>query len=256
MRNTRLATLLLAALLAGCWGSTPPPVPLGPQSGSRVLTRGELEQQLADYETALSGQLDDGERDRITVEAEEIRQRLQHGDFRVGDRITVAVQGETLADTVTVEPGLTVDFGLFGQTSVEGVLRAEIQDHLTQALSSYIRDPVVRANALMRISIIGAVGQPGFYTMPAETVLGDALMMAGGPGGGANLDEVRVRRGLDEIMEGEEVRQALQAGLTLDQLNLAAGDQIVVPERRGFLQLLGIITTVVGSVSFLFWLFI
>jgi len=220
------------------------------------MTRAELEQRLSDYETALAGRMDGEERDRVTAEAAEIRQRLEYGDFRVGDRIALTVQGETLPDTLTVEPGLKVTIGLFGEVPVDGVLRAEIQDHLARALSAYIRDPVVRANALMRLSIIGAVGGPGFYTVPAETVLGDVLMIAGGPSGVANLDEITIRRGLDDFKDGEEVRQALQAGLTLDQLNLAAGDQIVVPEKRGFLQTLGIVTTVVGSLSFLFWLFL
>lgn len=253
MRHICHLSVFLVVLLAGC-ASAPPALP--PRVGSTALTRAQLEEQLAGHESALaSGSLSREQSARITADADEIRRRLQYGDFRVGDRIALSVQGETVPDTLTVQPGLTVSVGLFGEVPVAGVLRSEIQDHLRRALSAYIRDPVVRATALMRVSVVGAVGQPGFFTMPAETVLGDALMIAGGPGGQANLDQVRIRRGTQEIMDGETVRVALQSGLTLDELNLLGGDQIVVPERRGILALLGIVSGIIGSVGFLFWIF-
>ena len=45
----------------------------------------------------------------------------------------------------------------------------------------------------------------------------------------------------------------MRNGLTLDQLNLQAGDQIVVPERRtgGFLGTIGLVTGIVGSLGIL-----
>jgi hypothetical protein len=89
--------------------------------------------------------------------------------------------------------------------------------------------------------------------MPAETVLGQAIMVAGGPAGNANLEQVRIHRGLEQIMDGPTTQLALQQGLTLDQLNLQAGDQIEVPQRRGFLAVLGIVSGIAGTLSFLLW---
>ena len=78
-------------------------------------------------------------------------------------------------------------------------------------------------------------------------------MVAGGPSPNANLDEVRIDRGTVRFLEGEALQEAMRNGLTLDQLNLQAGDQIVVPERRtgGALAMIGLVTGIVGSLSFL-----
>jgi protein involved in polysaccharide export with SLBB domain len=172
----------------------------------------------------------------------------------LGDRILFSVQGEAnMPDTLIVAPGLIVEIPPLGEVSVEGVLRSEIRSHLTDEVSRFIREPVVRANGLMRVSVLGAVGNPGFFSMPAETVLGDAIMVAGGPSGTANLDAVQIRRGATLLMEDEAVSEAFRQGMTLDQLNLQAGDQIEVPQRRGVLRTLSIVTGVVGSLSFLVW---
>lgn len=83
----------------------------------------------------------------------------------------------------------------------------------------------------MRLAVMGSVGQPGFYVVPADMLLSEALMAAGGPGGGADLEELRVERGSLRLIEGDELQEAMRSGRTLDQLNLQAGDQIFVPER-------------------------
>lgn len=228
--------------------------------GSSVRTREDLERLLQEYERALaSPAYSESVKQGIRADAEAIRGRLTDGDFRVGDRIVLFVQGEPdLPDTVAVQPGPMIALPLFGEISLEGVLRSEITEHLTQALSRYIRDPVVRANGLMRLSVQGAVGQPGFYTMPAEMLLGEALMVAGGPSPQANLDEVTIERGARTLLEGEALQEAIRQGLTLDQLNLQAGDQIVVPQEvpgGSFLRNLGIIAGVVGSLTTIIILF-
>lgn len=256
MRSRHLILLLLLASGAACSGN-PPALPVTTPTGDLVRSRAELGQRLEDFERMLaSSDLSQEERSRMTAEAAQIRQRLQYGDFRVGDRILLSVEGEqTIPDTVIVEPGQVVDLPVFGEIPVGGVLRSEITEHLTGELGAFIREPEVRASGLVRVAVLGAVGDPGFYTMPAETVLGDAIMVAGGPAGNANVDKVRVRRGTEEIMDGATTSLALQRGLTLDQLNIQDGDQVNIPTRRGFLQLLSITTGVIASISFILWRF-
>jgi polysaccharide export outer membrane protein len=189
----------------------------------------------------------------IRADAEQIRGRLLNGDFRVGDRIVLDVQGEPdLPDTVAVEPGPKITLPLFGEIPLTGVLRSEVNAHLTEALGRFIRDPVVRANGLMRLAVVGQVGAPGFYTMPAEMLLGEALMVAGGPTQSSNLEQLRIERGTVRLLAGDELQEAMRSGLTLDQLNLQAGDQIVVPERTagGLLGSIGIVAGLLGSVTF------
>lgn len=234
--------------------SNPPVIPTV-RPGNTVRTRSELEQILRDHEAALaSPSVPEIDKARIRSEADVIRGRLQDGDFRVGDRIVFAVEGEAnLPDTLTVAPGQIVELPVFGAIPVAGVLRSEIRAHLTEELGKFINDPVVQANGLMRVSVLGSVGDPGFFSMPAETVLGEAIMLAGGPSGNANLEAVRITRGPDLLMEDEAVAEALRQGLTLDQLSLQAGDQIEVPARRGFVATLSLVTGIVGSLSFVIW---
>ncbi len=183
-----------------------------------------------------------------------IRERLENGDFRAGDRVALFVQGEpNLPDTVLVEPGPQITLPLFGSISLAGVLRSEIQEHLTRELGKIIHDPVVRAQGLMRLSIQGSVGRPGFYVVPADVLVGDVLMIAGGLSGDAKLDKLRIERGSRRILEGEGMQEALLQGRTLDQLNLQAGDQIVLPKKGGSItgQVLryGIVITELGLLA-------
>jgi protein involved in polysaccharide export with SLBB domain len=252
----RLFAVLLALVLSTM------PAPLSGQlvgssdPGRSVRTRADLNRLLAEYDAALaSPAYSEAVKRSIQADADRVRRRLREGDFRVGDRVYVSVQGETnYPDTVVVEPGPMIILEPFGEFSLAGVLRSEVTDHLTTELARFIRMPVVRAQGLMRISVLGDVGQPGFYTMPGETLLGDVLMMAGGPGANAVLDELRIERAGQPLYEEEAVQQALRSGLTLDQLNLDAGDQIFLPMGSPSNFLLGTLLPVMGalgSVSFL-----
>ncbi len=127
-----------------------------------------------------------------------------------------------------------------------------MQAHLAEALSHFIRDPVVRATPLMRLSVQGQVLRPGFYTMPAEMLVGEALMVAGGPTTSADIEGIHIDRGAQPVLEGDALQEAMRNGLTLDQLNLQAGDQIIVPQHSGgFLSTFGVIAGLAGSLTFL-----
>lgn len=162
-----------------------------------------------------------------------IRDRLEEGDFRVGDRVRISVAGESdIPPELAVEPGPKITIPVIGSISLAGVLRSELQEYLTQQLGLYIQNPVVQADAEIRLSIQGGVGAPGFYTVPADMLVGEALMMAGGPGQASDLNELRIERGNQRLWEGEELQEVIAEGRTLDQLNLQAGDQIVLPGQQ------------------------
>ena len=196
------------------------------------LTRDELTELLGRLEEAASAPGYSGQlREQAAREASYVRERLENGDFRVGDRVILEVRGEPqLSDSLTVTGNRTLDLPQIGPVSLDGVLRSELESHLQEVLSRYLREPEVRARALIRIGVLGAVGAPGFYTLPASALLEDALMSAGGPTTGADIDNVHVNRGESVVWEGELLQRAMVEGRTLDQLSLQAGDRIVVPE--------------------------
>lgn len=222
------------------------------------LTREELTELLDRLEQAASAPGYSRElRSQAAREASYVRERLEEGDFRVGDRVVLIVRGEPqLSDTLTVTGDRTLELSQIGLVSLDGVLRSELESHLTEVLSQYLREPRVQARALIRIAVLGSVGNPGFYTLPASALLEEALMTAGGPGGNADIDNVRIRRGEEVIWEGEPLQQAMIDGRTLDQLSLQAGDRIVVPQRTPGLFDRGIVRTLVFAIPsavYLIW---
>ena len=163
--------------------------------------------------------------------ADFIQERLRTGDFRAGDQIALFIEGveDVEWDTLTVEAGPLIDVPTLSPILLHGVLRSELEAHLGKELGRFIQTPRVRARALIRVSVMG-VGQPGFYMMPADLPLSEAVMLTGGPGPGADPGQIRVERGQDVLWSVEELLGPVAAGRTLDDLGLQAGDRIIVRE--------------------------
>ena len=198
------------------------------------VSRSDLTALLDWYERSASSPVySESLRERARSEASSIQTRLEEGDFQVGDKVPIVVDGEeALTDTFTVATGGVIRLGELGDVSLEGVLRSELDEHLREYIGRYVRDPSLRAQSLIRVTIEGAVGQPGFYNLPAITPLSDAIMAAGGPVADAKLQDVRIERGTRRLLSGEQVRRAIADGRTLDQLSLRAGDRIILPQSR------------------------
>ncbi len=233
MKRSFWVTSLMAAWLLGGFGGGA--VAAQQQTewdpNREQVTRAGLEDLLRRLDAAAASPGYSGAmHDQARLEAATIRTRLADGDFHVGDRVYLRVEGEpTLTDTFTVGPTRVLALPIVGDVSLSGVLRSELESHLQQTLGRYIKDPVVHARSLIRIAVLGEVTRPGFYTVPAQTLISDALMLAGGPTRDAKLEKLRIDRGARRVWEGQPLQRALADGKTLDQLSLQAGDRIEVP---------------------------
>lgn len=217
------------------------------------MTRQELEALLERLETeAQSTAYSQRLREQALQSAQLIRNRLTDGDFQVGDRIVLWVSGEPeMSDTLTVRSGRLVAVPVVGDVPLAGVLRAELQDHMSEQIGAFVRNPTIRTETLIRVLVQGQVGSPGFYLVPADRLMTDVLMLAGGPTATANLNDVRVERGTVRIWEGEALQTAIIQGRTLDHLNIQAGDRIMVPEapvRSGW-EMVRNVTGIVGTLA-------
>lgn len=218
------------------------------------VTRAELEDLRDRLEaqaesSAYSARMRTQARERMEL----IQRRLTQGDFQPGDRIDLVVEGEDdLTGEFIVRAGRILELPAVGEIPLTGVLRSELQDALEERLGNFIRNPRVRARALIRLSVLGQVGSPGFYVIPADMPVTDALTMAGGPTATADLRDLRVERGDTRIWEGELMEMAVIRGQTLDQMNLQAGDRIVVPsggaQRTGW-ETFRVVSVTVGSIA-------
>ncbi len=184
----------------------------------------------------LKAEADSAERQGRTSAAWLLRARLERGDFQEGDRIVVIIEGMTGAsmDTLQVRSGKVLQFPRLGDLALTGVLRAELTPTIRDFLARYLQSPVVRTIPLLPLAVLGSVGSPGYYYTPADVVLRDVLMRAGGPGPDADLGKMVVRRGGEVIWKSADVRVALADGMSLDALHLRSGDELHIPQRRRF----------------------
>jgi polysaccharide export outer membrane protein len=170
----------------------------------------------------------------LTLPSVAVAQRGRTSEpFQVGDRILLVVEGDTtLSDTFTVVAGPAIELPVIGAVSLAGVARTNLEAHLVRELGRYLKSPVVHARPLIRLSILGSVLRPGFYAVPTDLVLADALMIAGGPTQEARADKLRIHRGGGVLWAGPKLQAEIARGATLEDLGLRAGDRVEVPKGR------------------------
>lgn len=209
-------------------------IPIAGDPNRVQVTRQELEELLAQLDAAAeSGGYSTVARSRARDEARMVRQRLEEGDFQTGDRVVLTVRNEEqLTDTFVVTAGQILPLPLVGDVPLRGILRSELEEHLKKHLAKIIRDPEVRAHSLMRVTVRGQVTNPGFHTVQAQALVGDVLMIAGGPTQNGDVTSVYIERQGRKIWEGPNLEEAMVQGRTLDQMSIRAGDHFVVPEAR------------------------
>ena len=245
-----IRTAAVAALLCLCSAPGRGAAQQVDRSTGLAVSRAELQRLLLRLDQA-SGAPDSSPaaQARARDQAGVVRARLTQGDFHAGDRVLLRVESdepprsgavrteersveEQLSDSFVVAPDRSITLPLVGVISLAGVLHAELEAHLTHQLSQFLQEPVLHARPLIRIGVVGGVAKPGFYALPADVVLSDALMAAGGLTPDAKVGDLRVERSGERLWDGDALRQAITDGRTLDEMNLRAGDQVVVPSQN------------------------
>jgi protein involved in polysaccharide export with SLBB domain len=228
---------------------------------SRVyITRQELMEMAERHRAVVNSSAYSGSiRNQSKQELKLVEDRLEFGDFQTGDRIWLVVEAESaLTDTFTVRDGPALALPDVGNVPLQGVLRAELQGHLTNYLSRFIRNPIVHVKPMIPVTVVGGVTTPGFYVIPTDAVLTDALMRAGGPLATAKINEITIQRDQRVLWDQEYVAKAIVEGQTIDQMSLRAGDQIIVPQKPvaggGVSGALGIVLLVVSIPATIFGL--
>lgn len=231
-----------------------------PSSGPQRATRAELAAKLSELERQLSTNPKKDVRARLIDDVAALRERLETGDFRVGDRFYyVITQDSVRGDTALVRDGLSVTIGNLPDFSIRGVLRSELTERLSVHLEKYLRRATVRTTALTRVQVTGAVARPGFYVIVPDRPLSEILMIAGGPAIDAKIEELEIRRGEKVVLSASDSRRAIKDGRTAEEVDLQSGDAITIPVKRklnwtAVLQAFSIISVVFFSViQFVQW---
>lgn len=233
LRHTRI---LVWSLLIGVLLGVPRPTAaqeLFADGRRAVATREELQAALVEADQiANSDGFSNAYREAKAREAGLMRERLQEGDFQVGDQIQVTIVGETTASGVqSVAPGRLLSLPGLPDIPLRGILRSEVEPYLLDQVGRFIKNAQVKARGMIRLSILGGVVKPGFYQLDADMMLSDALTVAGGVLPATEFKRSVVHRGPDKLLEGEGFTKALADGRSVDQLNLRAGDIIEVGQK-------------------------
>jgi len=157
-----------------------------------------------------------------------------------GDKLKIVVYEESdLSGDFEVKEDGTITFPLLGPTNVVNLTTKEMEDKLVALLKDgYLVNPYVRVVVdkfgTRNILILGYVGKPGAYKLPEDgnpTIL-KAIVESGGFTPMADPNGTRIIR---TMSSGKKVTINPRIGDVINgrrqDVNLEAGDLIVVPER-------------------------
>ena len=163
-------------------------------------------------------------------------------DYKIGPNDTLDVtvlQVPDLTRTVEVDTGGNIMMPLVGKIPVAGKTANELSDTLKALLEkSYMKNAqvtvMVKQMTTQRVTVDGAVNQPGIYPLAGPTSLMQALALAKGPDTRvANLNRVAIFRGAEGGMRVATIYnlQKIRAGKEPDPEVKA--DDIVVMDQSG-----------------------
>jgi protein involved in polysaccharide export with SLBB domain len=236
LRGIVLGVCCLLGLLAlpiRSWAQVAPTMDRRPQA-----TRAELQARLVEIDQILAGIYSEGIKQQVRSEAVMIRERLRDGDFQIGDQLQVQLgvavtpTGQPINASFSVGPDQILQLPDLPPIPLRGILRSEVKDYMTEFLSHLFKEQTVNVVPTIRLTIQGGVKQPGFYQLPADMTLPDAIEKAGGFGAGTDLSKTVIKRANEELWGEEEMSQATTAAVTLDQLNLRSGDELIVGQKN------------------------
>ncbi len=215
----------------------------GPDAARPLATRTELEGYLARMTPAL----------RNSSAGRTIQDRLTNGDLQAGDKVLLHVAGDSsLSGTFTIRPDRTLVLPSLQPITVNGVLRSELEDHLRREVGRFLREPVVQASSQIRLAVVGEVARPGFLDLSPESRASEVIVAAGGLTGGGDLYKTVVRRNGEILYDKDAVRDVFAKGVSLDQMNLHSGDEIVVGRRKQGTNVLAVVGALGGASALIF----
>lgn len=241
-----LAILLVLPQLASAQQAT---------TGSPYATRADLEAQIQELtqQLAREEELKKDDVKTLRYELSIAEDRLVNGDFQPSDALQLDVTGmPEFTGSFSLDRQKNLVLPTIDPISMQGVLYSEAESAIQDGLAVYIRNPIVRVIVTKRIAIIGGIASPGFYDVPPETTVSQAIMLAGGPAGNAKLNQAEFRRMGDAYTD--PYGQLAFTNVSLVELGVMSGDELFVPPSGAGLttaKILGAIATAAGLV-FLF----
>ncbi len=155
-----------------------------------------------------------------------------------GDVFSVRVYGEdAMTGSHQVAPDGTINFPLLGAVQVNGLEPTEVAAKIQTELRGrdLMRNPhvsvYIEKYVSKRISVVGAVANPGTFPLEPGMTVVQAISMAGGFSSLADRDGTVVTRRVGEEIIRYRVPVARVTKGQAEDVEVAAGDIIFIPER-------------------------
>lgn len=161
--------------------------------------------------------------------------------FKPGDAVRVqvyeleitanGVRNLNLNNDYPINPEGFIIMPLIGEIKVKGYTVYEVMENLTDRFSRLLKSPYVYVRPLIRITMQGAFNEPGVYHVDPSSSVWDVVKLAGGPIRGAALAKMRVERAGKVAIP--RVLEAFEKSISLEEVGIESGDQILLPIRSG-----------------------
>lgn len=146
--------------------------------------------------------------------------------LRVGDVLKLRIwREEDLSGEFPVQEGGVIVLPKIGPRKVTGLPTAELKNRLIAEYQKFLRNPSIEITFLRRVNVLGAVRQPGVYSLDPTMTIAMAVATAGGPTSDGNPDRVELYR------NGQRLETQITQGTTIAELPIQSGDQLFVRER-------------------------
>lgn len=112
-----------------------------------------------------------------------------------------------------------------GELDATSLPADSLRQVLTERYRVYLNNPSIEVLVLRRVSVTGAVRNPGVYPLDPTLTISDAIALAGGPAADGKRDRVEVRRG------GKVIVANLHNDALVADSPIQSGDQLYVPTK-------------------------
>ncbi len=163
-----------------------------------------------------------------------------------GDQVRILVwRNAELSGDFTVSPNGTLNHPLYREVQVTGIPMSAVEDRLRTFLMRYTTSPQFVISPLVKIIVGGEARSPSVLSVPPETTIAQAVILAGGPSDRGKLNSVRL------IRDGQTITLDLgRSDSKAASLQVRSGDQIIIPRSINVLRdFVGPAASMVGMVA-------
>ena len=202
---------------------------------------------------------------QIKINSSEVKIIPNNGEFKyilgVGDSLAIKVYKSSEFNTkVKVLPDGTINLIRLGSIYVEGLTLTEAKELIEKGYSQILKIPIISLNLIssraLRVSVLGEVKRPGFYTIDPQNnnsivlnsdggekfnefstgwpTLVEAIQRAGGITQNSNLREITLKRKSNENKRIINLYDPLFGNEKLKNPKIYDGDTIFIPRALAF----------------------